>query len=252
MSNGTREGWTLYPIAHIVTDYDEKFGIPRQSGLAPAARGRIVFTPACRDANALRGLEGYSHLWLIWQFSAVAEKQRRQAAAAPEGRPPFSPTVRPPRLGGNARVGVFASRSPNRPNALGLSCVALERIDPAGPDGPVLWVRGADLLSGTPIYDIKPYLPYADAVPAARAGFAPAAPAPLAVECPPALLNPLPAAARDGLLQALAADPRPAYQDDPGRVYRMRFAGCEVQFCVNGHTLHVCDITPAKGGKTGK
>ncbi len=236
------EGWTLCPIAHIQTDYGEKFGIPRQAGLAGAARGRIVFAPPYRDPNALRGLEGYSHLWLIWQFSEVAKRQAAQAAAAPDGRVPFSPTVRPPRLGGNARVGVFASRSPNRPNALGLSCVALERVQPDGPDGPVLWVLGADLLSGTPIYDIKPYLPYADAVPGARGGFAGAAPAPLRVACPPALLARLPEESRAALVQALACDPRPAYQTDGGRVYKMAFAGRTVCFTVAQGTATVTDI----------
>ena len=229
------EAWTIHPIAHIHTEFSEKFGIPRQSGLAAAARGRIVFTPPYRDPNALRGLEGYSHIWLIWQFSTIAEKQAA-------GNAPFSPTIRPPRLGGNARVGVFASRSPNRPNALGLSCVVLERIDPAGPDGPVLHVLGADLLDGTPIYDIKPYLPYADSVPDAAGGFAAGAPQPLRVQCPPALLARLPESSRAALLQVLACDPRPAYQNDPGRVYRMAFAGRTVCFTASGDTVTVVDV----------
>lgn len=232
------ESWTIHPIAHIHNDFTQKFGIPRQSGLAGAARGRIVFTPPYRDPNALRGLEGYSHLWLIWQFSAVAQKQ----AQGPKGQIPFSPTIRPPRLGGNARVGVFASRSPNRPNALGLSCVALESIQPAGPEGPELHVLGADLLNGTPIYDIKPYLPYADSIPTAAGGFAAGAPALLQVECPPQLLARLPEGSRAALPQVLACDPRPAYQQDPGRVYRMAYAGRTVCFTVEADTLTVTDI----------
>lgn len=234
------ETWHITPIAHIRTDFPEKFGIPRQSGLAAAARGLVEFCPPYRDPNAVRGLEGYSHIWLIWQFSEVAKKQAA-------GDAPFSPTVRPPRLGGNARVGVFASRSPNRPNALGLSCVALERIEQTD-EGPVLWVRGADLLDGTPIYDIKPYLPYADSVPGARGGFAADAPDRLTVSCPPALLDRLPADRRDALCEVLACDPRPAYQNDPERVYRMAFAGVTVCFTVQGRTLTVCDIIPEKRG----
>lgn len=232
--------WTVRPVARIRTDFAEKFGIPRQSGLAAAARGRVVFEPEYRDANAVRGLEGYSHLWLIWQFSEVAKKQAA-------GKAPFAPTVRPPRLGGNARVGVFASRSPNRPNALGLSCVALEKIELTA-EGPVLWVLGADLLDGTPIYDIKPYLPYADSIPAARGGFAAEAPAKLAVDCPPALLGRLPAQSRAALLEVLACDPRPAYQTDPERVYRMAFAGCTVCFTVREGMLTVRDISQEKEG----
>ena len=229
------QSWTVVPIAHIRTDFPEKFGIPRQSGLAAAARGRVVFTPPYRDANAVRGLDGYSHIWLLWQFSEVAKKQAA-------GKAPFSPTVRPPRLGGNARVGVFASRSPNRPNALGLSCVALEQVELTAAEGPVLWVRGADLLDSTPIYDIKPYLPYADSIPEARGGFAAAAPPRLAVDCPPALLARLPAAQRPALLEVLACDPRPAYQDDPGREYRMAFGGVTVRFTAQNGTLTVRDI----------
>ncbi len=233
------ESWRIVPVAHIETDFAEKFGIPRQSGLAAAARGRVVFCPPYRDPNAVRGLEGYSHIWLVWQFSEVAKKQAAGAA-------PFSPTVRPPRLGGNARVGVFASRSPNRPNALGLSCVALERVELTAREGPVLWVRGADLLNGTPVYDIKPYLPYADSVPGARGGFAAAPPQRLTVVCPPALLDRLPADARAALPEVLACDPRPAYQADPARIYRMAFAGATVCFTVQGDTLTVCDILTVK------
>lgn len=225
------ETLTLTPIAHIRTDFPEKFGIPRQSGLVPQLKGRIVLEPEYRVREALRGLEDFSHLWLIWEFSQA----RRES---------WSPTVRPPRLGGNTRMGVFATRSPFRPNPLGLSCVELASIDWDAPDGPALWVRGADLLDGTPIYDIKPYLPYADAHPEAAGGFAPAAPAPLAVELP----NPLPAGWDPETLEALQAvlaeDPRPSYQEDPDREYGMAFAGHEVRFTVRDGTLHVLQIDP--------
>lgn len=220
----------ITPIAHIRGDFPEKFGIPRQSGLVEELTATIVFAPAYRDPSALRGLEGFSHLWLIWEFS-----QTRQ------GR--WSPTVRPPRLGGNKRLGVFATRSPFRPNPLGLSCVRLLEVGQDDESGPVLLVAGADLMDGTPIYDIKPYLPYADCKPEALGGFA-ARPkgADLAVECPVAVLAAVPDDKRTALLAVLAQDPRPQYQNDPDRVYGMTFAGLEVKFRVAGDRLTVTEI----------
>ena len=218
----------LTPIAHIRSDFSEKFGIPRQSGLVEELSATVVFEPEYRDISALQGLDGFSHLWLIWEFS--------------KGRG-WSPTVRPPRLGGNRRMGVFATRSPFRPNPLGLSCVRLREIRRDRALGPVLIVAGADLLDGTPIYDVKPYLPYADCRPDAVGGFA-ARPkeADLTVECPPALLDRVPADKRSALLAVLAQDPRPQYQDDPERVYGMAFAGLEVKFQVAGDRLAVTEI----------
>ena len=218
----------IQPIAHIHSDFSEKFGIPRQSGLVEELTATVVFEPAYRDPSALRGLEGFSHLWLIWEFSRSRG---------------WSPTVRPPRLGGNVRLGVFATRSPFRPNPLGLSCVRLVEVRQDRALGPVLVVAGADLLDGTPIYDIKPYLPYADCRPEAVGGFA-ARPkgADLEVECPPELLEAVPADKRAGLLAVLAQDPRPQYQDDPDRVYGMAFAGMEVKFRVAGDALIVTEI----------
>ena len=220
----------LIPIAHIQSDFSEKFGIPRQSGLVDELTARVVFEPPCRDPSALRGLEGFSHIWLIWEFS----KSRREG---------WSPTVRPPRLGGNRRLGVFATRSPFRPNPIGLSCVRLVEVGQDQRLGPVLMVAGADLLDGTPIYDIKPYLPYADCRPEAVGGFA-AQPkgADLAVDCPPELLVRIPEDKRPALLAVLAQDPRPQYQNDPDRIYGMAFAGLEVKFRVAGNRLTVTDI----------
>lgn len=224
------DAYTIHPIAHIRTDFSDKFGIPRQSGLVPELTARIVFEPEYRDPNALAGLEGYSHLWLIWQFSTVAAEY----AAGKKWRP----TVRPPRLGGNVRRGVFATRSPYRPNALGLSCVEL-----AGIDGCDLVVKGADLLDGTPIFDIKPYLPYVDAHPDARGGFTEqTAGYALAVDCSPALLDKVPKEKQAALLGVLENDPRPAYQHDPARVYTLDFGGHKVRFTVEGKTLTVREI----------
>ena len=220
----------LRVLARIRSDFQEKFGIPRQSGLVSPLRALIVFEPEYRSADALRGIDGFSHLWLIWQFSEAV-------------RPDWSPTVRPPRLGGNVRLGVFATRSPFRPNPIGLSCVRLEtvRTDPAL--GPVLEVSGADLLDGTPIYDIKPYLPYADCHPEAVGGFASEAPqAHLEVEIPPALLEAFPADKRDALFGVLSLDPRPSYHSDPGRVYGFSFRGREIKFRVDGNALILTDI----------
>lgn len=219
----------ITPIAHIETPFSEKFGVPRQSGVADCS-GRIVFAPAYRDPAALRGLEEFSHIWLIWQF----DRALRQG---------WSPTVRPPRLGGNARMGVFATRSPFRPNALGLSSVRLDRVELDPALGPVLHVSGADLMDGTPIFDIKPYLPYTDSHPQAAGGFTDGlAHAPLTVECSPALLEHIPADSREGLLGVLAGDPRPRYQEDPQRVYGLSFAGRNVKFTVDGDRLTVIAV----------
>ena len=217
-------------IARIRSDFPEKFGIPRQSGLVPQLRAKIIFEPEFRNADALRGIEGFSHLWLIWQFSAAV-------------RETWSPTVRPPRLGGNERVGVFATRSPFRPNAIGLSCVRLEGIAHEEGLGDVLLVSGADLMDGTPIYDVKPYLPYADAHPEARGGFAPSPKETVEVDCPPELLAAMPEGQREALLGVLAQDPRPQYQHDPERVYGMSFGGWDVRFRVRGERLEVLSLT---------
>ena len=220
--------YTITPIARIRSDFPEKFGIPRQSGVVESLTARIVFEPEYRNPDALRGLEGFSHIWLIWQFSANLRESWR-------------PTVRPPRLGGNERMGVFATRSPFRPNALGLSCVKLLGIEP-GADGPVLTVAGADLMDGTPIFDIKPYLPYADCIPGATGGFAPDSGARLAVTIPEALLQKVPADKREALRGVLENDPRPRYQNDSARVYKLDFAGLHVEFQVDGRNLTVTDI----------
>ena len=219
----------LEVIARIETPFREKFGVPRQSGIADCP-GRIVFEPAFRDPDAVRGLEGFSHIWLIWQF----DRALRQG---------WSPTVRPPRLGGNARMGVFATRSPFRPNGLGLSAVELERVEPDGPEGPVLYVRGADMVSGTPIFDIKPYLAYADSYPDAAGGFTGGdAGETLTVDFPPELLAQFDRGQRHGLISALAADPRPRYQDDPDRVYGMAYGGKNVRFTVREGVLTVVGV----------
>ena len=222
-------------IARIRSDFSTKFGIPRQSGLVEELEARVVFEPEYRNRAALRGLEGFSHLGLIWEFS----KARRDS---------WSPTVRPPRLGGNQRLGVFATRSPFRPNPIGLSCVRLVGIDLHTPEGPVLRVAGADLMDGTPIYDIKPYLPYADCKPQAVGGFASAPKeADLQVDIAENLLSLVPADKRAALAGVLAQDPRPSYQDDPDRVYGMSFGGLEVKFRVAGDRLTVCQILPGGG-----
>ena len=210
-------------IARIRTELPEKFGVPRQSGLVPQLRGRVIFEPEYRNPDAVRGLEDFSHIWLIWQFSRAVR----------EG---WSPTVRPPRLGGNPR-------SPFRPNALGLSSVRLDRVELDPALGPVLHVSGADLMDGTPIFDIKPYLPYTDSHPQAAGGFTDGlAHAPLTVECSPALLEHIPADSREGLLGVLAGDPRPRYQEDPQRVYGLSFAGRNVKFTVDGDRLTVIAV----------
>ena len=222
--------FVLHPIAHIQSDFADKFGIPRQSGLVDALRARIVFEPDYRDPSAFRGLEQFSHIWLVWQFTrAVRDK--------------WSPTVRPPRLGGNTRVGVFATRSPFRPNPIGLSCVRLEAVSHDPHLGPVLLVRGADLLDGTPIYDIKPYIPYVDSHPDAAQGYtAQTQTYHLTVECPAELQARLAPEQWEGLLGVLENDPRPSYQNDPDRVYGMKFAGYEVHFTVADGVLTVHQI----------
>ncbi len=222
----------IRPIAHIRTDFPTKFGIPRQSLLSEDLLGTVVFEPEFRRDEALRGIEGFSHIWLIWGFSEN------------EGRD-WSPTVRPPRLGGNVRMGVFATRSPFRPNGLGLSCVRLLRLCRDENCGLTLLVAGADMVDGTPVYDIKPYLPYADSIPEAVGGFAPDAGALLQVEIPDALLSSVPEEKRSGLQAVLSHDPRPQYQQDPSRTYGMGYAGMEIRFRVEGSTLRVVEIQSA-------
>lgn len=217
-------------IARIHSDFKEKFGIPRQSGLVPQTRAKIVFEPEYRVADALRGIEGYSHLWLIWSFS----KAERET---------WSPTVRPPRLGGNTRMGVFATRSPFRPNPIGLSCVTLEKVDLNSPDGPVLIVGGADLLDGTPIYDIKPYLPYVDSHPDAKGGFgSEKAGYALDVVIPDDISVKIDPDKREALKGILKEDPRPSYQNDPDRVYGLNYAGMNIRFTVDQGILTVCGV----------
>lgn len=223
---------TIQAIARMHSDFSSKFGIPRQSGLVQELHSTIVFEPEFRNPDALRGIEEFSHLWLIWQFSEAV-------------RQGWSATVRPPRLGGNTRMGVFATRSPFRPNNLGLSSVTLLGVEQTKNYGTVLHVGGADLMDGTPIFDIKPYIPYADCHPEASGGFASVpAGACLTVDCPPDLLEVVPAASREALLGVLAQDPRPAYQHKPGRVYGLDFAGCNVRFTVDENRLTVTEIRP--------
>ena len=223
----------MHPIAHIESCFATKFGIPRQAGIVDTP-ARIVFEPEYRVPEAVRGLEDFEYIWLIWQFSEAV-------------RQGWSPTVRPPRLGGNRRMGVFATRSPFRPNALGLSSVRLTGIEQHATLGAVLHVTGADLMDGTPIYDIKPYLPYTDSHLDARSGFAPqAADSLLEVQCPQELLEVLPPALRPSLTALLAHDPRPQYQHDPGRLYGMEYGGCEIKFRVTGQTAVVERIDPKR------
>lgn len=217
-------------IARIHNDFKEKFGIPRQSGLSGELTSRIVFEPEYRNPEALRGIEGYSHLWLIWQFSEALRED-------------WSPTVRPPRLGGNKRVGVFATRSPYRPNPIGLSSVKLERVEADRNEGTVLIVSGADLLDGTPIYDIKPYLAYSDSHPEAIGGFAdPVREYALNVVFCKELLSKVHISKQKSLIQILEQDPRPSYQNDPEREYGMRFADYEIFFKVDEETLTVVRV----------
>ncbi|MBQ7545708.1 MAG: tRNA (N6-threonylcarbamoyladenosine(37)-N6)-methyltransferase TrmO [Clostridia bacterium] len=219
----------IEPIAYIHTDFSEKFGIPRQSGRVPALQGRIVFEPSFRNPDTLRDLDGFSRIWLIFGFSKAS-------------RDTWSATVRPPRLGGNRRVGVFASRSPYRPNPLGLSCVQLDRIEQID-NGPQLIVSGVDLLDNTPIYDIKPYIPYADCYPDASAGYTQdTSRYCLTVDVPQELLARLPQEKREAVVCCLAEDPRPSYQDDPDRIYSMRFMDFDVRFRVQNGTLTVIAV----------
>ncbi len=217
-------------IARMRSAFPEKFGIPRQSGIVPALRACIVFEPEYRNVDALRGLEGFSHIWVLWGFSKV-----KQAS--------WSPTVRPPKLGGNTRVGVFASRSPFRPNPIGLSSVAIERIEWETPEGPLIHVRGADLLDGTPIFDIKPYLPFADSHPEAVAGFAEQVEdKPLAVHIDAQWLERLPPEDETVIRALLESDPRPAYQEDAGRIYGMAYGSYEIKFRVEDDTVIVMQV----------
>ena len=221
----------IKPIAYIKTEFPEKFGIPRQSGLAKGLRGRIVFVPEYRNPDALRGLEGFSHIWLIWEFSANRTRE-------------WQPTVRPPRLGGNTHLGVFATRSPFRPNPLGLSCVEIDSVDLFTDEGPVITVKGADLMDGTPVYDIKPYIRYADSRQQAVCGYVDALeerslkvvfPSELSEKIEDTSIIP-------SLVETLRLDPRPSYHDDPERVYGLSFAGLNVRFKVDGAVLTVVDV----------
>ena len=223
--------YTIKAIARIRSDFPTKFGIPRQAGIVEELEARIVFEPEYRNPDALRGLEGFSHIWLIWQFSEAVRED-------------WSPTVRPPRLGGNTRMGVFATRSPFRPNALGLSCVRLLGIEDTE-EGKILRVAGADMMDGTPIFDIKPYIPYADCKPEAESGFAPDPGAQLSVEFLPEAEKYIPPEKRDALRGVLANDPRPRYKQDGERVYALEFAGLEVKFQVKDNILRVISAVKA-------
>lgn len=223
--------YTVKAIARIRSDFSAKFGIPRQSGMIEELKAAVVFEPEYRNPDAVRGLEAFSHIWLIWHFSESVR----------EG---WSPTVRPPRLGGNTRVGVFASRSPFRPNAIGLSSVKLERIEMHPELGPVLHVSGADLMDRTPIFDIKPYIPHGDCHPEAEGGYADQFKHyALKVEFPEEWMSLIPEDRREGLIGVLAQDPRPSYQEDPERIYGMEFAGFNVKFNVKDFVLTVCEVT---------
>lgn len=217
-------------IAKIHTDFPTKFGIPRQSGLVEELTGTIVFEPEYRNVDALRGLDGFSHIWLIWNFNLTERES-------------WSPTVLPPKLGGKTRMGVFATRSPFRPNPIGLSSVRLLSVEPHTKDGPVLHVAGADLVDGTPIFDIKPYIPYADCHPDATGGFtANTDVAPLTVDFPPELLAQIPEEKREALIKVLSLNPKPGYQNDPNRRYGFNFCGRDVRFTIDAQTIHVVEI----------
>lgn len=222
--------YTIKPIAHMKSDFPTKFGIPRQSGLVDELRSTIVFEPEYRNEDALRGLEGFSHIWIIWQFSEAVQEE-------------WSPTVRPPRLGGNQRMGVFATRSPFRPNALGLSCVRILSIEKTETQGTVICVAGADLMDGTPIFDIKPYVPYSDCHIDAAGGFTSgAAPFLLEVNIPADLLQKVDTDKRDALIGVLSHDPRPSYQKDTNRIYGLSFASYNIRFTVKENILTVIEI----------
>ena len=234
-------------IAVIKNDFVEKFGIPRQSGMADTVISKIVFEPEYRDANAFRGLEEYSHIWLLWLFSENMLQSDEQNYDVEPGKS-WSPTVRPPKLGGNKRVGVFATRSPFRPNPIGMSCVKLEKIDFDSTEGPVLYVRGADIMNGTPIIDIKPYLPYADSHPEARGGFGEKKrdfrmPVQFPLEISRKMGNRMTLDQRDALADILSLDPRTSYQDDTDREYGMTYGKFNIKFRVEDGVLRVTDIT---------
>ena len=226
------EECVIKPIARMESDFATKFGIPRQAGIVNELQSRIIFEPEYRDMEAFRGIEDFSHIWVIWQFSGNADRG-------------WSPTVRPPRLGGNTRMGVFATRSPFRPNALGLSCLRLIRREKDKELGPVLYVAGADLMDGTPIFDIKPYVPYADAHPEASGGFAPDAGKKLNVEISPELEGKIPGEKLPALRGVLSTDPRPRYQKDPERVYSMEFAGMDIKFTADEEKIKVISAEKA-------
>ncbi len=220
----------IKPIARIQTDFSEKFGVPRQAGLAPSLTGKIVFEPEYRNIRAVKELDGFSHIWLIWEFSQCSDSK-------------FSPTVRPPRLGGNRRVGVFASRSPFRPNRLGLSCVKIEKIETDGENAPIITVSGVDMTDGTPIYDIKPYIPIADCIPTASEGYtAQTKKYKISVSCDEKLLSIIPENKRQALLELLSNDPRPAYNDEEGKEYGVTFAGFNIRFKYENNSLSVTQI----------
>lgn len=221
-------------IAKMHSDFPEKFGIPRQSGLIKELESTIVFEPEYRNDDALRGLEDFSHLWIIWQFSKAVRNE-------------WSPTVRPPRLGGNTRLGVFATRSPFRPNHMGLSSVKIIGLEHTAQFGTVIHVAGADLMDGTPIFDIKPYIPYCDSHPDATGGFTDTvSDFTVKVDIDPDLLTNFPESKRNALIELLSHDPRPTYQSDPNRVYGLAFSGHNIQFTVSNNTLHVLNIERIK------
>lgn len=220
----------IEPIAFFRSPFATKFGIPKQSGLADNVRGTIEFVPQYRNADALRGMEGFDYLWLLWEFSANSHEAT-------------SPVVRPPRLGGNTKMGVFATRSPFRPNRLGLSSVRIDRVDYDAPGGPFVHVLGADLMDGTPIYDIKPYVTYADSHPEARSGFVDShAARHLNVVFPPTLANRIDSADLEALTKVLELDPRPQYHNNPSKLYGMKYSAYDVRFRVNGDTLEVVEL----------
>lgn len=220
----------IKPIARIHTDFSEKFGVPRQAGLAPSLTGKIVFEPEYRNIRAVKELDGFSHIWLIWEFSQCSDSK-------------FNPTVRPPRLGGNRRVGVFASRSPFRPNRLGLSCVKIEKIETGGENAPIISVSGVDMTDGTPIYDIKPYIPIADCIPTASEGYtAQTKKYKISVSCDEKMLSIIPENKRQALLELLSNDPRPAYNDEEGKEYGVTFAGFNIRFKYENNGLSVTQI----------
>ena len=221
---------TIHPIATMRSDFPSKFGIPRQSGLVDSLRSTIIFEPEYRNSDALRGIEDFSHLWIIWQFSEAVRTE-------------WTPTVRPPRLGGNTRMGVFATRSPFRPNSLGLSCVKLLGIEQTEENGTVIHVGGADLMDGTPILDVKPYIPYSDCYPDALGGFtATADDYLLNVDFPSHLLEKLPPQKRKSAVEVLSHDPRPSYQRNPERIYGLCFAAFDIRFTVENGTLYVKEV----------